>query len=736
MTTQNQAAGLAGLKDTAVILLATSLSIVGGLGVQSCLAWFLGPEGRGAYAVCLAFASVMAVVFSLGMDRAIQYHLLSKGLSLRESLVMALLVTFFGSVLAALVAWFLIKTPIPYFDRADRASFHVALAIIPILAATVALALLLEAQRRFKFVLITNIVAVALNLLLILALVIGMGWGVKGALLAMFWSGLATVCLQAALLFKMGGGLALPTPAAAQSVLAYGLRYYVARLGNVLNTQVGLIILALFASAVEIGLFAAASALIVRVTILPDALNKALQPRLGVAADGRPDLVAQSARAMFVLVGLGVGTVAVVSPLVVPILFSSKFSPCVPLLWIMATGVWFRGWVGPFMAYFIAVNRPGVVSVSTGSRFVVTTLVLLSLHLLMGVHAATAAAWAMTAGGIASALVLLVAFRAKSGRSFCQTWAPQLADFQRLSQLVRGALGKAEVPTRFDSLDQADLHWQGTDSRQAISLPDRFIKRQPSDLTRIELEKTNRGVELARRTGLFTVPTVLSSDVERGVLEMERIDRMVPLWEEVRRRRNADDIIIRVGRSLAAIHNDLTLPPSMAIALPDELVAGSDGPVVHLHGDFNGFNVLVRPQSGELVIIDWATSPRIDSNQGPGRTTVGPCYFDLSWFVITLFFRSYWGMRRIANLPKKVDLFVDSYFQTARHAGTVDEFKRYLRVFHEAGYGFGHPVRESTLDKILRIRHYRIATGALRSFIDGYTRSGFETMSSDLIKGA
>ena len=51
-----------------------------------------------------------------------------------------------------------------------------------------------------------------------------------------------------------------------------GLRYYVARLGNVLNLQIGMIVMAWVAPQEEIGLFAAASVLISRVMVIPDSI--------------------------------------------------------------------------------------------------------------------------------------------------------------------------------------------------------------------------------------------------------------------------------------------------------------------------------------------------------------------------------------------------------------------------------------------------------------------------------
>ncbi|MHC5172664.1 MAG: hypothetical protein ACYSPJ_02710 [Planctomycetota bacterium] len=61
----------------------------------------------------------------------------------------------------------------------------------------------------------------------------------------------------------------------------YGLRYYVGKISNQVNFQLGTLILAFFATQEQIGIFAVASQVTARAMLVPDALATVLMPRVG-----------------------------------------------------------------------------------------------------------------------------------------------------------------------------------------------------------------------------------------------------------------------------------------------------------------------------------------------------------------------------------------------------------------------------------------------------------------------
>lgn len=159
-----------------------------------------------------------------------------------------------------------------------------------------------------------------------------------------------------------------------------------------------------------------------------------------------------------------------------------------------------------------------------------------------------------------------------------------------------------------------------------------FSKEQVSknanpQLMRVEIEKTRRGGEIGKRSGLFRVPQVMQYQEATGTAVFERLQDLVPIRRLLNKGRLTDRIMELAGRSLAIIHRDLTLPDHMRAVLPAEF--GSNvAPHVYLHGDYNGENICWDTQASALVILDWQTTSRHG-----GNATYGPAYFDLLWFV-------------------------------------------------------------------------------------------------------
>jgi len=288
---------------------------------------------------------------------------------------------------------------------------------------------------------------------------------------------------------------------------------------------------------------------------------------------------------------------------------------------------------------------------------------------------------------------------------------------RRPLQLLRTLLGDNAVQTRFDDIEEADDQWIDLSSRQTIILPGKMIKRQAPELTRIELEKTTQGCKIGRETGLFSTPKILEHDVDRGQIAIEWIDDVVPLWRAFRVTDNPLRLAAKLGEALAAIHNRLSLPDDMRNALPGDLMTDAMGPVVCLHGDFNVFNVLVRPEDDELFIIDWLASGRLAPNADGGYATIGPCHFDLVWLVSTLFLHKYWRWQRIDQIPEKAELFLEGYFQNIEHQATPDQFWQYLRHSHATLLELLGPRHASLSAKLLHARRYSMDRPSLTEYV-------------------
>lgn len=178
---------------------------------------------------------------------------------------------------------------------------------------------------------------------------------------------------------------------------------------------------------------------------------------------------------------------------------------------------------------------------------------------------------------------------------------------------------------------------------------------------RVEVEKTRLAFAIGQRSGLFTVPEVLDYDEEAGVavfrrLEIRPVSKAVP-WGPKRR-----SLARSLGRALAVVHRDLTLPEEFRRPLPSEVDDADDGSDhVYLHGDLSVNNVCVGTTSPDLTILDWQMTPLYGS-----RATHGTRFFDLFWFVNNLVHRPYTRFLVTDPVAPVADAFLESYFDEAR----------------------------------------------------------------------
>ena len=428
------------LRDFGATFGSRMVVMVIGLGTQSCLAWFLEPSGRGAYAVCLVFAALLSLVFMLGSDVACIYYVASKKFSLSQGVVQAVISGAMGSVLAVAAGLVLLQLPLEFREKADRGSFHLALASIPIAFYAGTFYNLFVALGDFGWMAGVSLVTAVCQLALILLLVPGLGLGVNGALGAMIANHVLTIFIALAV-FRRRRGLAWvkPTVAGLWDTLRYGVRYYVGKVSNEVNLQMGTIVLSLFATREAIGLFDMAAQLTSRALTVPDSLATVLIPRVAGDPKGRPEQVAQCSRVALLVCGILLVLLLVLAPWVVPILFSPKFIPSVPLIQILTAGVLVRSASKIFATYLVCTNRPGIASVATAAGMVVNLGLLVGLMPVIGL---AGAAVAMTGNYLISSAILTAAFHRASRMGLREAWRPRRSDWAellgRLWRRVRG----------------------------------------------------------------------------------------------------------------------------------------------------------------------------------------------------------------------------------------------------------------------------------------------------------
>jgi O-antigen/teichoic acid export membrane protein len=214
-----------GIKDFSFSFGSKIASMVLALAGQSCLAWTLGPAGRGSYAVCVIYTTLLSLVFILGCDIANVYLVASKKMTLSEGIVQTLIYGTAGSALAIVTGFLLLNLDWPFFAKADHKDFAIALIGIPVGVFSASMTQLMTAVKRFKWYAILEITNGAIHVVFIALFIFIFKLGVTGAILANIISSVVNTTI-ALIYFRREFGIKWVSPSKAHilEMLNYGLR--------------------------------------------------------------------------------------------------------------------------------------------------------------------------------------------------------------------------------------------------------------------------------------------------------------------------------------------------------------------------------------------------------------------------------------------------------------------------------------------------------------------------------
>jgi len=420
------------------------------LATQSILAWMLGTSGRGSYAVCLVFTSFLTILFVVGFDVAIEYFIASRKFSVSQGVTCTFICGALSSIVAMGAGLLAMLLPVSFlqnfFAKATPFQFYLALATLPMSLAGNILIRMPVALSRFKQGAIINIGLYVFQFILIVLFVVVLGMGVEGALLSLFINSACGILLMLILLRKWDTfrfeRLSL---AQLREVWSFGMRYYVGKISNLANAEIGTVLLAMFATREDVGMFSQASAITVRAYVLPEAITTVLIPRVAGNKLGRPELVAQCARVVSILCTIVLGLLAIFAEPIVRILFSEEFLPSVPLIRIIAIGVVVRCVCKVFVPYIICTDRPGIASISVAVGMITN---LLMLWLLLPTLGMIGAAMAMMGNNIVSSGFLFLAFAFFSKMRYRDIWRFSRQDWPDIRNIYHQFRGRVLGPTK------------------------------------------------------------------------------------------------------------------------------------------------------------------------------------------------------------------------------------------------------------------------------------------------
>lgn len=365
------------------------------LAITVLTARWLGPEGRGIYALVVLYSSV-GVTFLGGMGAALAYEISNLGRPPRAVVANALTLALGIGTLALLVS-----LAIAWAAGGNLWWLAVAGAAQPPLLCSAALTWALlgaDDHRNYN----RAIIAPSALTLIVLVVLLGPGQlagaGESSVRLALVgW--LLAQCATVLWLLWLGRDRWLPpqldavTPAALGAMLMFGLQTGLADLVSFFNYRVSLLVLQFFCGVEDVGIFSVAVQAAEGLWFISSAIGVVIYARVGMLPRHEAaELTARSMRnALFIIFVLGV-VLALVAGVALPLLFGSAYDAAVAAFRLLLPGVIIFGLGRIFSTFFTnALGRPRVPLLIAGTSLALSLPLCLLLIPALGMNGAALA---------------------------------------------------------------------------------------------------------------------------------------------------------------------------------------------------------------------------------------------------------------------------------------------------------------------------------------------------------
>ncbi len=367
-------------KSSFEILLTRCLLVVVELCTQVVLARALGVDSRGIFAVCWAFLNILLMIGVFGVGDANTYYIACSKYTVSQVFAASIYIGTLAFLLVGFGAYMIIHLPIAFFSKASETEFlWTIIAVYPFVLSLYFLAIL-----RGLLSIRTMNVAQLLGSIVVLVgtytFCFYFKLGVKGALIgrivgAFFIIVFVVVKLWPKLIFKelLAGFRHIP------HILHYALRACFGFFAQRMSIQVGVLVMACFLTPAEVGFYAIAIAMILRIMIVPNSLRVILMPKLAQLDVVDSVLICQALRIMLPIVAaLSVILGLICNPLI-KYGFGKEFLPALTAIYILLISTVFKAASELITTYLLASNRPGISSSVKLSGVFINLILLLIL---------------------------------------------------------------------------------------------------------------------------------------------------------------------------------------------------------------------------------------------------------------------------------------------------------------------------------------------------------------------
>lgn len=345
------------IKNMSMLVSSQVVAIVANLLIQIVLARLLLPEGRGVYAICIMFAALMSVLTYLGNEFGIRHLLVRNKLTTQQAFGY-LLTTCLGAFLASLLVVYLSTFfEFGFLGKTNDSQLLLSIIFGASQLISVQVNVFLSISGRFKDAAIFAVFS-ELTKLLIIVVALNHTDNVETALLATIVANFFVILIYIVKYNLIGVNTFRIELSVLRYIYSYGLKSFVFNFTNFANIHIGVMILSFFLSNEKIGIYSFAYALVSKVQVLPDAINRYLVP----AVSAKKSSLERKQMILVTMLGLLILCISVMifliffGELLVLWLFGESYVQATLLIKLLFLGFIFKMLAKPIEAYFSEIS--------------------------------------------------------------------------------------------------------------------------------------------------------------------------------------------------------------------------------------------------------------------------------------------------------------------------------------------------------------------------------------------
>lgn len=338
------------------------------------LARALGPTGRGVYTLALLVPSLMFLVVNLGIGNAIIYYLGKRRFTVEDIVGQSMSLSLILGGLAWAITFVLM--------RLFGSSIVPGVPLVYVLVASLGIPITLffnfvqfafQGRERFVEFNLVVLISYGAQMLLVVVTVVVLHGGVLGAVLAWTLSVLPTGAGALLLVRGLGRITFKVNLDSYRTLIGFGIVGYLSNLTTFLNYRFDSFLVNIFAGARAVGLYAVGVGMVETIWYLSTAAATVLAPRVTVGDPIESDRVTASmSRIVLFLSGLAAAGLALLSSIIVPLLFGRQFSPSTVAVWLLLPGIIALSVAKILTSYLLGRNQLRIDLLASASGLVLT----------------------------------------------------------------------------------------------------------------------------------------------------------------------------------------------------------------------------------------------------------------------------------------------------------------------------------------------------------------------------